>query len=139
MDFCFSHVRVLRGISLEFIVCLFVNSKPIVWLSSIARSPVAQTLLGLAAFLVFVCVVSSKCGRRGKAKKRAGKRSKRRGGPELLELADLKPDFAKLRIVKETELRKRAVLGPGTFGTVYKVSTEWSSPSEILAGSYLSS
>lgn len=124
MEICFSHVRVMRGISLEFIVCLFVNSDSIAWLSSIARSPLAQILLGLAAFVVFVCVVSF-CGRRGKAKKKAGKRSKRRRGLELSQSADVNPDFAKFHIVKETELRKRAVLGPGTFGTVYKVSTEF--------------
>lgn len=106
-------------------MCLFVNSKPIAWLSSIAQSPVAQTLLGLAVFLVFVCLVSW-YGCRGKAKKRAGKRSKRRGGLDPLQLADIKPDFDNLRIVKETELRKRAVVGSGTFGTVYKVGTEWS-------------
>ena len=34
---------------------------------------------------------------------------------------DAKPDMAKMRIIKESELRKGTMVGSGAFGTVYKV------------------
>ena len=39
---------------------------------------------------------------------------------EPLRLTNIKPNLAKLKIVKEAELRKGAPLGHGAFGTVYK-------------------
>jgi L1 cell adhesion molecule len=33
---------------------------------------------------------------------------------------DAKPDLAKLRLIKESELRKGGIIGSGAFGTVYK-------------------
>lgn len=40
---------------------------------------------------------------------------------EPLRPSNVKPNLAKLRIVKEAEMRKGGVLGFGAFGTVYKV------------------
>lgn len=42
---------------------------------------------------------------------------------EPLKPTNVKPNLAKLRIVKEAELRKGGILGYGAFGTVYKVSS----------------
>ena len=39
---------------------------------------------------------------------------------EPLRLTNIKPNLAKLKIVKEAELRKGGILGGGAFGTVYK-------------------
>ena len=39
---------------------------------------------------------------------------------EPLRPTNIKPNLAKLRIVKEEELRKGGILGYGAFGTVYK-------------------
>lgn len=39
---------------------------------------------------------------------------------EPLKLTNIKPNLAKLRIVKEAELRKGGILGYGAFGTVHK-------------------
>ena len=39
---------------------------------------------------------------------------------EPLKPTNIKPNLAKLHIVKEAELRKGGILGYGAFGTVYK-------------------
>lgn len=39
---------------------------------------------------------------------------------EPLKPTNIKPNLAKLRIVKEAELRKGGILGYGAFGTVFK-------------------
>lgn len=39
---------------------------------------------------------------------------------EPLKPSNIKPNLAKLRIVKEQELRKGGILGYGAFGTVYQ-------------------
>lgn len=41
---------------------------------------------------------------------------------EPLRPTNVKPNLAKLRIVKEAEMRRGGILGYGAFGTVYKVS-----------------
>jgi hypothetical protein len=41
---------------------------------------------------------------------------------EPLRPSNVKPNLAKLRIVKEAEMRKGGILGYGAFGTVFKVS-----------------
>jgi L1 cell adhesion molecule len=41
---------------------------------------------------------------------------------EPLRPTNVKPNLAKLRIVKEAEMRKGGILGYGAFGTVFKVS-----------------
>lgn len=40
---------------------------------------------------------------------------------EPLRPSNVKPNLAKLRIIKEAEMRKGGILGYGAFGTVYKV------------------
>lgn len=40
---------------------------------------------------------------------------------EPLRPSNVKPNLAKLRIVKEAEMRRGGILGFGAFGTVYKV------------------
>lgn len=40
---------------------------------------------------------------------------------EPLRPSNVKPNLAKLRIVKEAEMRRGGILGYGAFGTVYKV------------------
>jgi hypothetical protein len=34
---------------------------------------------------------------------------------------DAKPDLSKLRLIRESELRRGGIIGSGAFGTVYKV------------------
>ncbi|XP_054273985.1 epidermal growth factor receptor isoform X2 [Macrosteles quadrilineatus] len=59
--------------------------------------------------------------RKGKAKDNAVKMSMvLQGLDEPLRPTNVKPNLAKLRIVKEAELRKGGVLGFGAFGTVYR-------------------
>ena len=36
-------------------------------------------------------------------------------------MTDAKPDMAKLRVISDSELRLREVIGSGAFGTVYSV------------------
>lgn len=43
------------------------------------------------------------------------------GLDEPLRPTNVKPNLAKLRIVKEAEMRKGGVLGYGAFGTVFNV------------------
>lgn len=49
---------------------------------------------------------------------------------EPLKPTNIKPNLAKLRIVKEAELRKGGILGYGAFGTVYKVCVQLDFPSQ---------
>lgn len=44
---------------------------------------------------------------------------------EPLRPTNVKPNLAKLRIVKEAELRKGGIMGYGAFGTVYKVRKQF--------------
>lgn len=41
---------------------------------------------------------------------------------EPLRPSNVKPNLAKLRIVKEAEMRRAGILGYGAFGTVFKVT-----------------
>jgi len=40
---------------------------------------------------------------------------------EPITPTDAKPDLSKLRLIRESELRKGGIIGSGAFGTVYKV------------------
>lgn len=51
---------------------------------------------------------------------------------EPLKPTNVKPNLAKLRIVKEAELRKGGILGYGAFGTVYKVCHAYTCKFEFL-------
>lgn len=60
---------------------------------------------------------------RAKSKENTMKLTMRMSGfedNEPLKLTNIKPNLAKLRIVKEAELRRGGILGYGAFGTVYK-------------------
>jgi L1 cell adhesion molecule len=75
--------------------------------------------------LIFVAVVFCQWHQRAKAKENAVKMTMALTGledNEPLRPTNVKPNLAKLRIVKEAEMRKGGILGYGAFGTVFKVS-----------------
>ena len=95
------------------------------YLASDELSPMIVTgiagLLGIVALAAaaFVCVMC----RRNRAKEAASKilmNMLPTDDNEPLKPSNIKPNLAKLRIVKEAELRKGGVLGNGAFGIVYK-------------------
>ncbi|CAB0008622.1 unnamed protein product [Nesidiocoris tenuis] len=69
--------------------------------------------------IVFLTVLVYQCRLRNK-EKNAAKMSMMLQGLEPLHPTNVKPNLAKLRIVKEAEMRRGGVLGYGAFGTVYK-------------------
>jgi L1 cell adhesion molecule len=76
-------------------------------------------------FVVFVAAVFFYWRQRAKAKENAVKMTMALTGledNEPLRPTNVKPNLAKLRIVKEAEMRKGGILGYGAFGTVFKVS-----------------
>jgi L1 cell adhesion molecule len=76
-------------------------------------------------FLVFVAAIFFYWRQRAKAKENAVKMTMVLTGledNEPLRPTNVKPNLAKLRIVKEAEMRKGGILGYGAFGTVFKVS-----------------
>ncbi|KFM81598.1 Epidermal growth factor receptor, partial [Stegodyphus mimosarum] len=71
----------------------------------------------------FLAFFSYQCLQRARTKENMVKMTMRMSGfedNEPLKPTDVKPNLAKLRIVKEAELRKGGILGYGAFGTVYK-------------------
>lgn len=73
--------------------------------------------------MVFLMALVYQWRQRTKAKENAVKMSMvLQGLDEPLRPTNVKPNLAKLRIVKEAEMRKGGVLGYGAFGTVYKVN-----------------
>ncbi|CAH1394457.1 unnamed protein product [Nezara viridula] len=83
---------------------------PIVFMSVIAG---ALILFGFLIILVYQCRLRNK-------EKNATKMSMMLQGLEPLHPTNVKPNLAKLRIIKEAEMRRGGVLGYGAFGTVYK-------------------
>jgi L1 cell adhesion molecule len=76
-------------------------------------------------FVVFVTAIFFYWRQRAKAKENAVKMTMALTGledNEPLRPTNVKPNLAKLRIVKEAEMRKGGILGYGAFGTVFKVS-----------------
>jgi L1 cell adhesion molecule len=74
---------------------------------------------------VILAVVVCQWRQRAKAKENAVKMTMVLTGledNEPLRPSNVKPNLAKLRIVKEAEMRKGGILGYGAFGTVFKVS-----------------
>lgn len=81
----------------------------------------------VCALLIMVCLAAVFCHwrQRAKAKENAVKMTMVLTGledNEPLRPTNVKPNLAKLRIVKEAEMRKGGILGYGAFGTVFKVS-----------------
>ena len=77
------------------------------------------TLLG-----VFLACFGYHWHQRAKSKENTAKMTMVMSGyedSEPLRPSHVKPNLAKLRIVKEAELRRGGILGYGAFGTVYKV------------------
>lgn len=70
-------------------------------------------LFGFLIALVYQCRLRNK-------ETNAAKMSMMLQGLEPLHPTNVKPNLAKLRIVKEAEMRRGGVLGYGAFGTVYK-------------------
>merc|ERR550539_498308 len=72
---------------------------------------------------IFLSVFCWQWSQREKAKENTAKMTMVMSGyedNEPLRPTNIKPNLAKLRIVKEEELRKGGILGYGAFGTVYK-------------------
>jgi L1 cell adhesion molecule len=85
----------------------------------------AGVLICTLVMLVFLAVVFYHWRQRAKAKENAVKMTMVLTGledNEPLRPTNVKPNLAKLRIVKEAEMRKGGILGYGAFGTVFKVS-----------------
>lgn len=80
----------------------------------------------IGCVLLFLCFVSVFCyvwWQRNKTKEAAMKMTMNMmpfDDNEPLKPTNIKPNLAKLRIVKEAELRKGGILGYGAFGTVFK-------------------
>ena len=77
-----------------------------------------------SVFVVLVAALFFYWRQRAKAKENAVKMTMALTGledNEPLHPTNVKPNLAKLRIVKEAEMRKGGILGYGAFGTVFKV------------------
>ncbi|XP_050360922.1 epidermal growth factor receptor isoform X1 [Nymphalis io] len=87
-------------------------------------STVIVVILVLALILlVILAIIGYTCRQKAKAKKEAVKMTMVLTGcedNEPLRPTNVKPNLAKLRIVKEAELRRGGMLGFGAFGKVYK-------------------
>lgn len=78
-------------------------------------------VLCLFLLLLLLIALGYQWRQRAKAKENAVKMSMvLQGLDEPLRPTNVKPNLAKLRIVKEAEMRKGGVLGYGAFGTVFK-------------------
>lgn len=90
-----------------------------------ARTPTVLVIILVFAFmsLIILGVIGYFCRQKAKAKKEAVKMTRVLTGcedNEPLRPTNVKPNLAKLRIVKEAELRRGGMLGFGAFGKVYK-------------------
>ncbi|XP_039287405.1 epidermal growth factor receptor [Nilaparvata lugens] len=82
---------------------------------------VAVVVACALVLLLFLVALLYQWRQRAKAKENAVKMTMvLQGLDEPLSPTNVKPNLAKLRIIKEHELRKGGVLGYGAFGTVYK-------------------
>ncbi|XP_045784894.1 epidermal growth factor receptor isoform X1 [Maniola jurtina] len=90
-----------------------------------AKIPIVLVVILVLAFilLVILAIIGYTCRQKAKAKKEAVKMTRVLTGcedNEPLRPTNVKPNLAKLRIVKEAELRRGGMLGFGAFGKVYK-------------------
>lgn len=113
----FSIRFISKNINLRENICVFSRDSD--QLSAILGGAIVSVLL-----LMFVLMaIGYQWRQRAKAKENAVKMSMvLQGLDEPLRPTNVKPNLAKLRIVKEAELRKGGVLGFGAFGTVHRVS-----------------
>ncbi|XP_064646613.1 epidermal growth factor receptor-like isoform X2 [Lineus longissimus] len=73
--------------------------------------------------IIGIIIIAYWCRQRMLAKENMLKLTARMSGYDEsvpLTPTDAKPDLAKLRLIKESELRKGGIIGSGAFGTVYK-------------------
>ena len=85
---------------------------------------VIATIVALALFSFAIAFV---CRQRARAKENTMKIAARFSGleeGEPLTPTNASPDMAKLRLIKECEIRKGNIIGSGAFGTVYKVGDQ---------------
>ncbi|CAG9558821.1 unnamed protein product [Danaus chrysippus] len=90
-----------------------------------AKIPTVLVIIFIIAFifLIILAIIGYTCRQKAKAKKEAVKMTRVLTGcedNEPLRPTNVKPNLAKLRIVKEAELRRGGMLGFGAFGKVYK-------------------
>nr|UPI11530.1 epidermal growth factor receptor isoform X1 [Mythimna separata] len=90
-----------------------------------AKIPTVLVIILVVAFLMLVIlgIIGYTCRQKAKANKEAVKMTMVLTGcedNEPLRPTNVKPNLAKLRIVKEVELRRGGMLGFGAFGKVYK-------------------
>lgn len=81
--------------------------------------------VGAFVLVLVVLILAFLCYRREKAKENAAEYTSKMygcGENEPLTPTDAKPDLSKLRLIKESEIRKGGIIGSGAFGTVYKVN-----------------
>lgn len=94
-----------------------------------AQWPVFITIIVIFLVIVLVlCPFFYHWRRKVKAKEEEVKMTRVLTGmedSEPLRPSNVKPNLAKLRIVKEAEMRRGGILGYGAFGTVYKVLGPW--------------
>ncbi|XP_052746802.1 epidermal growth factor receptor isoform X2 [Bicyclus anynana] len=90
-----------------------------------AKIPIVLVVILVFAFIILVIlgIIGYTCRQKAKAKKEAVKMTRVLTGcedNEPLRPTNVKPNLAKLRIIKEAELRRGGMLGFGAFGKVYK-------------------
>ncbi|CAH2034962.1 unnamed protein product, partial [Iphiclides podalirius] len=90
-----------------------------------ANIPTVLVIILVLAFILIMIlgIIGYTCRQKAKAKKEAVKMTMVLTGcedNEPLRPTNVKPNLAKLRIVKEAELRRGGTLGYGAFGEVYK-------------------
>ncbi|XP_043238493.1 epidermal growth factor receptor-like isoform X2 [Amphibalanus amphitrite] len=86
---------------------------------TIIASSVSVTLVFLLVIVTFI-ICKCRSDRKKEDMLKMTMMMSKEGLNEPLKVTNVKPNLAKLRIVKEIELRKGGILGFGAFGTVYK-------------------
>lgn len=78
--------------------------------------------VGVAVVLIIAVIITFCCCHRRYQAKQNMLKIMMNGYDETMPVTptDIKPDLAKLRLIKESELRRGGIIGSGAFGTVYK-------------------
>ncbi|XP_053386630.1 epidermal growth factor receptor-like [Mercenaria mercenaria] len=119
-------------LSLDKIVSQYINNHFGYYSSTNVTSTSATIFAtaGTAVAILFSCIVITLCvvfwwrRKEQRAKLSSLEQMNKDDSPfsaeEPLSLTDVKPDKSKLRIIKESELRRGGEIGRGAFGVVYK-------------------
>nr|KAG5713347.1 hypothetical protein BaRGS_024895 [Batillaria attramentaria] len=81
------------------------------------------TICGILLLAFLLTLFGYYCQKRAKAKEKTAELTARMTGfdeTEPVTPTNAQPDLAKLRLIRESELRKGGIIGSGAFGTVYK-------------------